>query len=359
MRRFLPSLLAVAIVVVFSVFQRELLGDIFQRLRGVHPLEVVPLTLAGIGMIVARGFFLKSCSPGISLRQSITADQSALAAGYGIALGGGAVGTGLRIHMFTRWGMSSQVIGASIVATAVVPSFTTWGLPIVVLTPTAITSSLEDIQFIAMSAGGFVISISVVFWWFALMRPSLFTVVGRIGLRLQNVFLRRVPARFWRSRKLIEKAQPDYFTNELRLSLRSLLKSRGHLILLASLSTLLAGFTCLLVSAHVFGTQGLTVYEALIAFSLVRVLIALSPIPGAAGIAELGLIALLERAGVSLLDATGTTLLYRFLTWFVPIVVGTGLWWRYSHRRQEASHGQIHNNNQQLEDTGRGVSVHG
>jgi len=143
MRRFLPSLLAVAIVVVFSVFQRELLGDIFQRLRGVHPLEVVPLTLAGIGMIVARGFFLKSCSPGISLRQSITADQSALAAGYGIALGGGAVGTGLRIHMFTRWGMSSQVIGASIVATAVVPSFTTWGLPIVVLTPTAITSSLE------------------------------------------------------------------------------------------------------------------------------------------------------------------------------------------------------------------------
>lgn len=359
MRRFLPSLLAVAIVATLSVFQRELLLDIFQRLQGIHPLEIVPLALAGMGMIVTRGFFLRSCSPGISLRQSITADQSALAAGYGIALGGGAVGTGLRIHMFTRWNMSSQVIAASIVATAVVPSFTTWGLPIIVLAPKALTTSLDNVQLLAVGFGIFIIAISIVFWWFALMRPSLFTVVGRIGLRLQRLFLRRVPVRFWRSRKVVEKAQPDYFTNELRLSLRTLLRTRGHLILLSSMSTLLAGFTCLAVSAHVFGAQGLTMYEALIAFSLVRVLIALSPIPGAAGIAELGLIALLERAGVSLLDATGTTLLYRFLTWFVPIVVGTSLWWRYSHKRQETSHGQVHNNNQQLEDTRGSIPLHG
>jgi uncharacterized protein (TIRG00374 family) len=63
---------------------------------------------------------------------------------------------------------------------------------------------------------------------------------------------------------------------------------------------------------------------------LVRVVIALSPIPGGAGLAELGLIALLEQAGVSLIDATGTTLLYRFLTWFLPMIVGSLLWWQYS-----------------------------
>jgi uncharacterized membrane protein YbhN (UPF0104 family) len=63
---------------------------------------------------------------------------------------------------------------------------------------------------------------------------------------------------------------------------------------------------------------------------LVRVVIALSPIPGGAGIAELGLIALLEQAGVSVIDATGTTLLYRFLTWFLPMIVGSLLWWQYS-----------------------------
>jgi uncharacterized membrane protein YbhN (UPF0104 family) len=101
-------------------------------------------------------------------------------------------------------------------------------------------------------------------------------------------------------------------------------------IFASSVGTLAAGFTCLWTSAVVFEVQGLTLWEALVAFSLVRVVIALSPIPGGTGLAELGLIALLERAGVSTIDATGTTLLYRSLTWFSPIVVGSLMWWRYS-----------------------------
>ncbi len=78
---------------------------------------------------------------------------------------------------------------------------------------------------------------------------------------------------------------------------------------------------------------GLTFREAIVVFSLIRVVIALSPIPGGAGLAEVGLIVLLERVGVSTIDATGMTLLYRFITWFVPIVVGSGTWWWYSHAR--------------------------
>lgn len=79
--------------------------------------------------------------------------------------------------------------------------------------------------------------------------------------------------------------------------------------------------------------EGLTFREALVVFSLVRVVIALSPIPGGTGLAEVGLVVLLERAGVSTIDATGMTLLYRFLTWFMPIVVGSATWWRYNKTR--------------------------
>lgn len=121
MRRLLPTVIALVIAVIFSVYQRDVLGDIFSRLTHIHPLGFLPLAAAALGMVLARATFLRACSPGVSLRNAITADQSALAAGYGIALGGGAVGTGLRIHMFSRWGLSSQSIGASIVATAVVP----------------------------------------------------------------------------------------------------------------------------------------------------------------------------------------------------------------------------------------------
>ena len=345
MRRFLPSLITVIIVAIFSVLQRDLLGDIFSRLREIPLFGIIPLLGAGFTVVVARGLFLQSCSPGISLRQSITADQSALAAGYGIAIGGGAVGTAMRIHMFSRWNISAPVIAASIVATAVLPSFTTWGLPGVVLAWPVLQGSATTLQTVAWTAGFFLVVISGAFWFVALRWPLVFSTVGRFGQFLREKLLLNLPKRFWRTRKFLERIRPQTFTDELRLSLAQLLSKQGLKIFGTSVGTLGASFFCLWVSAQLFGVSGLSLADTLISFSLIRVLIALSPIPGAVGIAEFGLITLLEQAGLSTLDATGTTLLYRFLTWFLPIVVGTVLWWQYSHSRQEIEDGSIHHNN--------------
>jgi len=359
MRRLIPTAIALVIAVVFSVLQRDVLADIFSRLATIHPLGFLPLAAAALTMMLARAAFLRACSPGISMKNAITADQSALAAGYGIALGGGAVGTGLRIHMFTRWGLSPQPIGASIVATAVAPSFSTWGLPIVALLPLVLAGDADSIEQLVFGVAIFLVAISIVFWYFALKYEFLFTLTGKIGCALQSIVVRRIPRRFSKTRETIAQANPRFFSEELRISLVSLLERRGAQIFGTSLLTLAAAFVCLWTSATLFGAENLSSYEILVAFSLVRVLIAVSPIPGAAGIAELGLIALLERSGVSLIDATGTTLLYRFITWFMPIVVGTALWWRYSHSPKESFHGQIHHDGSQHENSGRSIPLHG
>jgi uncharacterized protein (TIRG00374 family) len=359
MRRFLPSLITVAIIVTLSVFQRDLLRDILDRLTQIQPLGFIPLLSAGCAVVVARGLFLRSCSPGITLRQAITADQTALAAGYGIALGGGAVGTAMRIHMFTKWGLTSQTIATSIVATAVVPSFTTWGLPIIVLMWPFISGTTSTIEIIALWAGVVLVSTSAMFWWIALRWPLVFSIVGHVGHTLRALILRRLPIRFWRTRKLAERTTPKKFTDELRLSLAHLIRRRGLMIIASSSSTLVASFAALWTSAQIFGATGLSFTECVIAFSLIRVLVALSPIPGGVGIAELGLIALLENAGLSTLDATGTTILYRFLTWFLPIVVGTVLWWRYSHQRQEKNNGSLRDDNSQFQDPSGSIRLHG
>ena len=93
MRKAMGCLLILAIVVSLAVVQRAVLFDIWQRLIDLPVISFFPLAVAAVVMIVARGAFLAACSPGIKLRQAITADQTALAAGYGIALGGGLVGT--------------------------------------------------------------------------------------------------------------------------------------------------------------------------------------------------------------------------------------------------------------------------
>lgn len=332
MRRLVAPLIILAIIGTLSILQRETLFDTFDRLAELHILAFVPLGLAAMVMIIARAAFLASCSPGITLGQSIRADQSALAAGYGIAAGGGAIGTGIRIHMFRKFNLTPLQISASIVATAVVPSFTTWGLPITLLTIPTVRGTASSVQQLVVIVGSILIGFSFIFWWGALQSPKVFSVVGRLGFIIRKILLRRLPQRFHRTRSIVEQTEPKEFSAQMRMALLTLLHNRWPKILASSVATLSAGFLCLWTSASVFGARGLTWQEALIAFSLIRVLIALSPIPGGTGIAEIGLIALLERSGLSLVDATGTTILYRLLTWLIPIFVGTACWWRYNHR---------------------------
>ena len=334
MRRFVAPLFTMLVIGTLAVVQRETLADTVQRLSELNPLAFVPLACAAMIMILARAAFLASCSPGINIRQSVLTDQSALAAGYGIALGGGAIGTGMRIRMFSKYGLTPLQISASIIATAVVPSFTTWGLPICVLLIPTINNTATDIQRLVVFSGVLLVTASSIFWWGALKTPKVFMLVGRVGSLVRSVLLRRLPQRLHRIRAVVAQTEPKAFSAEMRTALVLLIRTRWWKILLSSVGTLCAGFLCLWTSASVFGVYGLQWHEALVAFSLIRVLIALSPIPGATGIAEVGLIALLERAGVNVVEATGTTILYRLLTWLLPIIVGTISWWRYTHSEQ-------------------------
>lgn len=331
MRKALAPILIIAILGMLGVLQREVLADTFARLIELPRIRLVPLALAAIAMVSARGFFLCACSPGVSLRQAIMTDQAALAAGYGIAFGGGVVGTGMRIHMFTNWKISHLTIASSIIATAVVPSFTTWGLPILLLIGPVLRGTTSAEQSLAFAVGIPLILVSSVFWGWALRSSTLFSTVGRLTGLVRSYLLRKIPFRYQKMRAAVGRTQPLAFSIEMRDDLVRLLRDRWALILTASVSTLTAGFTCLWTSSVVFDVEGLAFREALIVFSLVRIVVALSPIPGGTGLAEIGLIVLLERAGVSTIDATGMTLLYRFITWFLPIVVGSATWWRYNH----------------------------
>ncbi len=337
MRKVFGPVLILAIIGSLASVQRTVLVDIWDRLFALPRISLLPLLGAAMVMIIARGAFLAACSPGVTLRQAVMTDQSALAAGYGIVLGGGLVGAGMRIHMFTRWGIAHISIASSIIATAVVPSFSTWGLPVALLTIPVIRGTATSPEALAVLVGVPIIAFSFIFWWMALRSAKLFLLVGRFSAWLRAFLLRKISLRFIRTRAIVERTQPLAFSAEMRVGLIELLRKRWALIFAASVGTLAAGFTCLWTSAVVFEVQGLSLWEALGAFSLVRVVIALSPIPGGTGLAELGLIALLERAGVSTLDATGTTILYRSLTWFSPIVVGSLMWWRYNRSEKQST----------------------
>ena len=65
-------------------------------------------------------------------------------------------------------------------------------------------------------------------------------------------------------------------------------------------------------------------------FSVTRLVTIVPITPGALGVAELSYVAGLTAAGVTATAAAGAVLLFRFLTWFLPIPTGVVTWllWR-------------------------------
>jgi putative heme transporter len=115
-----------------------------------------------------------------------------------------------------------------------------------------------------------------------------------------------------------------------------LLRARWIRITVFTLLSHLSLYLVLLVALrHVGVSQDEVSWELVLAgFSFVRLLTAIPITPGGLGVVELGLTAAL---GAGLPDATrnqiaAAVLVYRALTWFLPIPLGAGCWvfWRWN-----------------------------
>ena len=79
MRKVFGPVLILAIIGSLASVQRTVLVDIWDRLFALPRISLLPLLGAAMVMIIARGAFLAACSPGVTLRQAVMTDQSALA----------------------------------------------------------------------------------------------------------------------------------------------------------------------------------------------------------------------------------------------------------------------------------------
>ena len=132
-----------------------------------------------------------------------------------------------------------------------------------------------------------------------------------------------------------------------------LLERRWLRITVTSLVSHLSLYAVLLVALRDVGVSNDEVswQEVLAAFSFVRLLSAVPVTPGGLGLVELGLTAAL---GSGLPDGTknqiaAAVLLYRGLTWLLPVPLGVGCWvfwrrrtsWRHSIEERAAERGPV------------------
>jgi putative heme transporter len=319
----------VLIVVIFYFLLRKIdLAQVWAAIRGMTWLELSTLGLLAIWNLCTYAFVWMSVTPGLTFGRGMLMTQSTTAVANTVP-GGSAIGIGMTYAMLGSWGYSRSRSTTAVLVSGVWNSFIKLGMPVLALALLALQGSATGGRVTAALLGiaGLVGSIAV----FALILRSeemarrVGLAAGRAASRVLGL-LRRPPVHGW-----------ELATVKFRARTIDLVAHRWIAITATSLVSHVSLYLVLLVALRDVGVSDHQVgwAEVLAVFAFARLATAIPFTPGGVGFVEAVLIAGLTAAGGARAEVTAAVLVYRALTWGLPIVVGVGcyLWWRRSSVR--------------------------
>jgi putative heme transporter len=326
LRRAAGGLLSIAIVVgVFAFFLPQFadLSEVWLSIRSMTWLEVVTLGLAAALNLASYGWVMTATMPGLTYRQAMVVAESSTALANTLP-GGAAIGIATSCAMYASWGFSRSRMTVSLLLSGVWNNIAKLGLPVVALAGLAVTGGASSSRLIAAGAGvaGLLAAAGVL--GLVLHSEAAAVRTGLVAGRLASVLrrpLRLGPARGW-----------EHATLKFRRRTVLLLRARWLRLTVATLASHLLLFAVLLLSLRHVGLSQDEVHwaEVLAVFAFARLVTAVPLTPGGVGIVELALIAGLVTAGGPRVEVVAGVLVFRALTYVLPIPLGLVTWvfWR-------------------------------
>lgn len=323
----LTALVMVALTAGIATYR----GDLANALRHLGTLSLgwsAALTVAAILGIVTDGAFASTLTPGLSVRRATMVQQAATAANNTI-VGSGPVATGLRIAMLRSWAVPDATIGLTIVAFNLVASYAVWivGLGAAILGVIGAGGDAVDarLHLAVVVVATIVLTGSTALWWALLRHPAVTRWLARVGQRAVDAARRRV-----RRLPAIDLAG---VAERARLEAGQLARVHGGRIVLAAIVEQVVHVATPVLAVRALGIDAATVStgEVLVSYGLVRLGAALTPLPGGIGVAELGLAALLIRAGGPEPRVLAAVITFRAITFLLPMLTGSACFaaWRW------------------------------
>lgn len=334
--RALLSLIVVGGIFFFALPRFADFSRVWASLRAMTWLETATLVAAALWNLVTYWFVMMSALPGSNVWQSMKVNQISTAVSNTLP-GGGAIGIGVTYGLYTAYGFGRQEIGLSILVTGIWNNFVKLGMPIIAVALLAVTGGASSALTTAAIVGVIVLAVAVALFALALKSERAARKIGdasgRAVSRIRRV-LRKEPVTAWGDSLV-----------KFRSNVLHLLRRRWLPLTLATLVSHVSLFLVLLIALrHVGVGSAVTWIEALAAFAFLRLVSALPVTPGGLGVVELGLTAALVAAGGPKAEVVAAVLVYRVLTYGLPIPIG-GLvylqWRRHSEarrKRAEAAH---------------------
>jgi uncharacterized protein (TIRG00374 family) len=328
---------AVSIVLVGGIFwfvlgQFSDLSSVWDAIQTLTWREIAVLALLTAWNLVTYWIVVVLATPGLRMPQAAVLTQTTTAVSNALPAGG-AIGVGLTYSMLSSWGFSKSRSTLSVLVTGIWNNFVKLGTPVVALAVLAFQGESGAGSVVAALAGlaGLVAAIVI----FALiLRDEAFArrvglVSQRIATRLRSLF-GRGPATGW-----------DLAVVKFRSRVLGLVRHRWVGLTLATIVSHLSLYAVLLASLRTMGVSEEEVgwAQVLAVFAFARLVTAIPLTPGGVGVVELALIAGLTAAGGDRAPVVAAVLLFRVLTYVLPIILGglCYLYWRANHSWRDSA----------------------
>jgi uncharacterized protein (TIRG00374 family) len=321
------SLVLVVAILYFTVKKIDP-TQVWAAITDLTWLELTTLSLLAVWNLCTYAFVWMSVTPGLGFWHAMVMTQATTAVANTVPAGS-AIGIGMTYTMLGSWGYSRSRSTTAVLVSGVWNSFIKLGLPVLALALVLLQGGAGGGRVTAALLGiaGLVAAIVV----FALMLRSE-DQARRFGLLAARVasralrLVRRPPVAGW-----------ELATVKFRSRTLDLVEHRWVSITVWSLVSHLSLYLVLLVALRDVGVSQDEVgwAEVLAAFAFARLATAIPLTPGGVGFVEAVLITTLSAAGGDRDQVTAAVLVYRALTWALPILVGVVcyLWWRRSSIR--------------------------
>jgi uncharacterized membrane protein YbhN (UPF0104 family) len=317
------SLVLAAAVLAWFIPRFTSLSAVWDTVRAMTGAQVALLALVTAWNLATYQFLVVATMPGLTLRQATVATLSTTAVANTV-VAGGAIAVGLTYAMNSSWGFSRSRTSVSLLIAGLWNNFAKLGLPVLALSLLAFRSTPSPGRVAAGLAGLAGLAGAVVLLWLLLRSREGAARIGTAAGRVASALVRpfgRPPVRGW-----------DRATTRFRDRTALLLRARWPWITVTTLVSHLSLFLVLLVALRVVGVpaEDVGVVEALTVFAFARLLTAVPFTPGGLGVMEVALIAGLAAAGGERSLVAAAVLVYRALTYVLPIPLGLGtyLFWR-------------------------------
>jgi uncharacterized membrane protein YbhN (UPF0104 family) len=325
--------LGVPLGVVVAVFAFALpriadYSEAWAVVRAMSGAEIGVLTVVAVINLLSYSALWKAALPGLRWRQAVMAEEASTAVSNTVPVGF-AFGVGTLAAMFTSLGHSPGAIARAVGITGLWNNLVKLAAPVVAVTALAFEGDTSNGLDRVAVVGALVLGVVLGLLALAAHSHRVARLLGRVGQRLSTPLLRalrRPPPDDWGARADRFRADSESLVRHRWLALSiAALASHGMLfvVLLTCLRFVDEG------DAHVSWAQVLAV------FAITRLVTIVPITPGAVGVAELSYVAGLTTVGVPAAVAAGAVLLFRFLTWFLPIPIGAACWllWRRGGER--------------------------